>query len=444
MRTPAAALPLFALSTSALAGACAPAWDTAFGDPGANGIVRALCSGATAGAPTELLYAAGSFNTIDGVNASRIAQYDGASWTPLGAGVNNLISALTFFDDGAGPQLVAGGNFTMAGAVLASRVARWDGAEWSALGAGVGGPVRALCAHDDGSGGGPALFVGGGFATAGGAAAANIARWDGASWSALSTGLTGGAQPACLALASFDDGAGPALFAGGVFTTAGGAPAANIARWRNGAWTPLDAGLNAEVSALAFFTDSTGPALYAGGLFGQSGATVLPRVARWRSGASAWTPLASGVTHAAATVRALTVFDDGAGEALYIGGVFLDVSGVAASHIARWTGDEWQPVGPGANANVMSLAHGPDSLDPMLALGGQFTSAGGAAASQIAAYMGCASSALLGDLNGDGAVNSSDLAQLLGAWGGAGAPDLNEDGVVNSSDLAILLGNWGG
>jgi hypothetical protein len=64
-----------------------------------------------------------------------------------------------------------------------SRVARWDGASWSSLGSGLDGTVRALAVFDDGSG--AALYATGTFTTAGGVPANNIARWDGASWSAL-------------------------------------------------------------------------------------------------------------------------------------------------------------------------------------------------------------------------------------------------------------------
>jgi hypothetical protein len=90
--------------------------------------------------------------------------------------------------------------------------------------------VFALAVFDDGSG--PALNAGGWFDTAGGVAVNNIARWDGNAWSALSgpsgTGVSGGVY----ALAAFDDGSGPALYAGGRFDTAGGLPSSHIAAWR--------------------------------------------------------------------------------------------------------------------------------------------------------------------------------------------------------------------
>ncbi len=66
------------------------------------------------------------------------------------------------------------------------------------------------------------------------------------------------------ALTVFDDGAGPGLYAGGGFTTAGGAPASHIAKWDGTTWATLGSGMNGIVYAFAVFDDGTGPALYAG------------------------------------------------------------------------------------------------------------------------------------------------------------------------------------
>jgi len=86
--------------------------------------------------------------------------------------------------------------------------------------------VRALAVFDDGSG--PALYAGGSFTRAGGGAANGIARWDGSGWSALGSGV-GPSGRIVDALTVFDDGSGPALCVGGSFTLAGGATAFRIA-----------------------------------------------------------------------------------------------------------------------------------------------------------------------------------------------------------------------
>ena len=84
-------------------------------------------------------------------------------------------------------------------------------------------PYCAL-AHDDGSG--PALFLGGEFRKVGGEGAASIARWDGERWSPLGTGMPGFGDYV-LAMCSYDDGNGPALYAAGFFASAGGVPCSN-------------------------------------------------------------------------------------------------------------------------------------------------------------------------------------------------------------------------
>jgi hypothetical protein len=136
--------------------------------------------------------------------------------------------ALTVFDDGGGPALYAGGNFTIAGGASALRVAKWDGSSWSSVGSGPGNGVNnhvlALTVFDDGSG--PALWAGGEFGNAGGVAANFIAQWDGSSWSALESGM----NSAVMALAVFDDGSGPALYAGGGFS-ASPAGDSSLAKW---------------------------------------------------------------------------------------------------------------------------------------------------------------------------------------------------------------------
>jgi hypothetical protein len=66
------------------------------------------------------------------------------------------------------------------------------------------------------------------------------------------------------------------LYAGGLFTTAGGAPATNIAKWDGTSWSALGSGMNNDVNALAV----SGSDLYAGGYFGTAGGKVSPYIAR--------------------------------------------------------------------------------------------------------------------------------------------------------------------
>src|SRR5439155_26191959 len=113
------------------------------------------------------------------------------------------------------------------------------------------------------------LYVGGNFTSAGGVNATNIAKWDGNSWSPLSTGVTrsDGTSADVFALAV----SGSDLYAGGRFTMAGGLDATNIAKWDGHAWSALGPGVGVaafdRVSALAV----SGSDVYAGGDFSTVG-----------------------------------------------------------------------------------------------------------------------------------------------------------------------------
>jgi hypothetical protein len=101
-----------------------------------------------------------------------------------------------------------------------------------------------------------------------------------------------------LAITMFDDGTGPAVFAAGDFTIAGGQPANRIAKWDGFQWLPVGSGLDYRVEALAVFDDGKGSSLYAGNANGI-----------WRWDGSEWSLLGGN------QIAAMAVFDDGSGPA---------------------------------------------------------------------------------------------------------------------------------
>jgi hypothetical protein len=379
------------------------------------------------------------------------------AWSAVGSGVGGgefpTVSALAVFDDGLGPALYAGGRFTMAGGIMVNGVAKWDGAAWSPLGSGVDmscpapcpePAVTALAVFDDGSGAGPALYAGGVFDTAGGAPANCIAKWDGAAWSPLGSGT----NSTVFDLAVFDDGSGPALYVAGQFFQAGGLPAAGIAKWDGAAWSVPGGGVGGTlpwVYALTEFDDGSGPALYGGGSFEAAGGVPASRMAKWDG--VAWSPLADGGTFG--PVYALTVFDDGSGPALYAGGQFIAAGGVPASRIAKWDGAEWSLLGSGVEGGdaprVFALTVFDDGAGagPALYAGGQFMTAGGVTANSVARWNGAAWSALDsgmggGDLPGLGALAVFDDGAGAGAALYAGG-QFTAAGGVSANNIA----KWG-
>ncbi len=49
--------------------------------------------------------------------------WDGATWSPLGKGMNGAVNALEFYSE----KFIAGGGFTIAGGPTESRIAEWNG-----------------------------------------------------------------------------------------------------------------------------------------------------------------------------------------------------------------------------------------------------------------------------------------------------------------------------
>jgi hypothetical protein len=161
---------------------------------------------------------------------------------------------------------------------------------------------------------------------------------NGSSWTTLGNVTYLGSASGVKSMAVFDDGNGPALYAGGTFTSIGGVPAKDIAKWQEGAWTSLGTGIfgpsGGVVYALASHDDRSGQALYVGGSFTTAGGLPASAIAKWQGGE--WTSLGSLDWATPVWVGALRVFCDGNGSALYAGGQFGRVDGMPSLNIARW------------------------------------------------------------------------------------------------------------
>ncbi len=170
---------------------------------GVNNTVYALHSGPDFDAPgRRALYVGGAFTNIVGQGSARlIAKWDGTLWSVVGGGLkggDSTVRAFADYDpDGPGPEpevLVVAGGFgqTNDGALNIRRVALWNGAQWSALGAGISAgaiagealgvtspTVRALAPFDSDMGGpgGTQLYAAGYFGEADGLAVNSIAPW---------------------------------------------------------------------------------------------------------------------------------------------------------------------------------------------------------------------------------------------------------------------------
>lgn len=290
---------------------------------------------------------AGGKHASSGQYVSRIAKWDGTSWSIVGTmyGEANSLASSQF-------GLVLGGSFTAVDNVSASNIAYWDGRNWAPLGNGVNGRVYVVTARD------AELFAGGSFTSAGLGPANRIARWDGGSWHPLGSGFDG----EVLAIAP----SGPNLIAGGYFTSAGDITVNRIASWDGVTWNAMGAGMDSTVRTLA----TSGHLIYAGGEFIRAGDEDCNHIAQWDG--STWRSLQSGPNGIKSGISTIAL----SGEDLFAGGtayyIYTPESTLTES-LAHWDGSGWKSLGSGTNRTVRTLA----VSDAHLFAAGNFSIAGG-------------------------------------------------------------------
>ncbi|MCU0866650.1 MAG: hypothetical protein MUC36_22935 [Planctomycetes bacterium] len=285
--------------------------------------------------------------TQAGQTQHRVARWNGTAWTVLGGTFDGPLSSVAVTGGG---DVIVGGEFQNHGAQPLSRLARWNGTAWQAIGGGVGGvgPVHvgALCVLPNGD-----LVAGGTFATAGGATAANIARWNGTQWQALGAG-----QPPNLTSIV-------ALPNGDVFAT--GFASALPARWNGSSWTPLTGlqsaapfGAGPWVSKLAVQDGWQGPVVTAMGVFGvgnlPAGIAAWDPVSGWVAISGPFEGLAAGVPQKLGLAPAADWFTMAAA------GPFYRAGGVDCSGVAMTSFGSGAPLGDGIALPVTASGTLPD------------------------------------------------------------------------------------
>lgn len=290
------------------------------------------------GPQNPVLVVAGSFTSIGGTPANRIAAWNGASWSALGSGFEDVFGHTVILDfdaDGPGPlppSLVVGGGQSI---TPYSAIVRWDGAHWSAIPDAPGGIFAMAVFDEDGPGPlNPALFAGVDYTP-------GIYKWDGISWAVVAGGLADSALHRCAALTVIDeDGPGPgrsALFVGGQFSTAGGVPAPNIARWDGQEWSAVGTGLFGQVEdivAVDYTAGAGAPTIYAA-------TAIVGSVFRYEPGPEQWIQV--GQSNAAFGIitlfRLASLVDSGSAiPSLYYSGPGLHtVNSVTSRGLARYS-----------------------------------------------------------------------------------------------------------
>ena len=389
------------------------------------------------------LIATGIFSTAGGVPANGIARWNGAAWLPLGSGLAGSFpvgNALARLPNG---DIVVAGDFASAGGTPANHIARWDGSSWAAMpglpnlpitdlavlpngdlianpGGGINGSgalwrwngtawssfatlggfystTTSLNVVDNGD-----LVVGGSFSGIGGVTAANLARWDGATWHAVGT-ATNPPYPNATTLLPGGD-----LIVGGQFSAIGPLVARSVARWNGSQWSALGGGPGVPIAAQTWLADgrhivattdarvlrrdgatwtALGSALpgtirdvrvlangdlVAAGYWTIYSPAPTARLLRWDG--LGWQPFAGPLTNSSGTlpiVNALLPLPNGD---VVAGGIFTNAGGQLANNVAIWNGSSWTPLQQGVQGQVLALARLPDGD---LVVGGDFFTASG-------------------------------------------------------------------
>lgn len=247
---------------------------------GVDGVVETLAWDCTN------LFVGGWFANAGGIPSQSCARWDGSAWHAIGgfSGGSNLYTLVAI-----GKSVYAGGQFTVINSELRFGIARWDGSAWFDVGGGVRGGYPATIAFKPFGG---TMFVLGNFSSVGGLSvtASQLGSFTTTDIPAIlwsNAAGTGGTDGIIRAVASDMSGN---VYVGGDFTTIMGVAANHIAKWDGATWTALGSGLtrsSGQTTVRAILVD--GANIYAGGIFDASGATPIHNLGVWNG--SAWSGL---------------------------------------------------------------------------------------------------------------------------------------------------------
>jgi hypothetical protein len=310
------------------------------------------------------------------------------TWSAVGNGmVGGYVNTLCTYDS----VLYAAGTFIGPG----SRIAQWNGESWQPMGSGINDDVYSLCVYKNN------LYAGGWFSEAGGHSIGGFAYWNGSTWNAVDPGFqhTITAMDTAFGKLIFNDRTGVytwnskiyqyisaenvqinaiAVIDSNLYVAGYGEEKIGLLSiccyiYEGFLYRIKSSGTTYNSTLLATFFSRSNLAdvyslavhdsnLYIGGTFDTVNGQVIHNIAVYNG------TTISSVGNINGTVNALTEYDG----RLYAGGYFDTAGGVEVSNIASWNDTVWSPLGQGVNNEVFAMT--PFNGD--LYVGGGFTSPG--------------------------------------------------------------------
>ena len=148
------------------------------------------------------------------------------------------------------------------------------------------------------------------------------------------------------------------LYVCGTFDTAGGVPVSCIAKWDGISWSSVGSGIKLQrENQQPFVMCVYNNALYVGGTFDSVGGVAATNIAKWDG--SSWSAVGAGLGIAGTSVYSdtngvycLTVYSN----KLIAGGYFNVASSLPVNNIAAWNGSTWSILGSGVSGGVQAMS----------------------------------------------------------------------------------------
>lgn len=160
-----------------------------------------------------------------------------------------------------------------------------------------------------------------------------IARWNGASWSALGNGFIYG----CGALLTHQG----KLYVAANLTSNISRP--TVMKWDGSIWVPIGQSFNGPIEAFSFY----GGELYVGGNFDSIGNIVAKNIAKWNG--TNWIAVGLGTNN---YINGMAIYS---GELCVVGG-FTVAGGIPSQYVAKWNGSNWSSIGSGISSGGEPIA----------------------------------------------------------------------------------------